>query len=105
MLKHGTIARGRVVILNHEGYGLRPPHSQWMRGKIIFRFAENSDEATSLEPRGEGGLPAINQIKSNQIKSNPGVEQGEVVVGGSEKGGFSEGSLSQLIHIPTLNPR
>jgi hypothetical protein len=100
MFKHGTIARGRVVILNNEGYGLRPPHSQWMRGKIIFRFAENSDEATSLEPRGEGGLPAI-----NQIKSNPGVEQGEVGVGGSEKGGFSEGSLSQLIHIPTLNPR
>jgi len=68
MPKHGTIAREWVVILNNEGYGLRPPHSQWMRGKIIFRFAENSDQAISLEPRGEGGLPAINQIKSNQIQ-------------------------------------
>jgi hypothetical protein len=68
MPKHGTVAREWVVILKNEWYGLRRPHSQWMRGKIILRFAAISNEATSLEPRGKGGLPVINQIKSNQIQ-------------------------------------
>jgi hypothetical protein len=100
MPKHGTVAREWVVILKNEWYGLRRPHSQWMRGKMIFRFAEISDEATSLELRGKGGLPVMTQIKSNS-----GEERGEVGVGGSGKGGFSERSLSQLSHILTLNPR
>jgi hypothetical protein len=94
MPKHGTVASEWAVILKNEGYGLRRPHSLWMRGKIIFRFAEISDQATSLEPRWKGGLPVI-----IQIKLNPGMEPGEVGGGDSEKGGSSERSLSQLIHI------